>query len=110
MTQTADTLPATRPKGLVWLVLTIVWTSAEIKSLGKGPKKWKRKMTQEIGFIKINRNRYITTDEQFTVLNIGGSVWVVLKKNANDNYNTMFIQEPFNRALEAMSALRKVIA
>jgi hypothetical protein len=61
-------------------------------------------------FIKINRNRYITTDEQFTVLNIGGSVWVVLKKNDADNYNTMFINHPFNRALEAMVELRKAVA
>ena len=61
-------------------------------------------------FLKINRNRYITTDEQFTVLNIGGSVWVVLKKNAEDNYNSMFINQPFNRALEAMAELRKVAA
>jgi hypothetical protein len=61
-------------------------------------------------FLKINRNRYITTDEQFTVLNIGGSVWVVLKKNADDNYNSMFINQPFNRALEAMAELRKVAA
>lgn len=61
-------------------------------------------------FVKINRNRYITTDEQFTVLNIGGSVWVVLKKNAEDNYNSMFINQPFNRALEAMAELRKVAA
>ncbi len=67
-------------------------------------------MTQEIGFVKINRNRYITTDEQFTVLNIGGSVWVVLKKNATDNFNSMFIAQPFNHALEAMSALRKAVA
>lgn len=67
-------------------------------------------MTQEVEFLKINRNRYITTDEQFTVLNIGGSVWVVLKKNATDNYNSMFIAQPFNRALEAMSALRKAVA
>ena len=67
-------------------------------------------MTQEVGFLKINRNRYITTDEQFTVLNIGGSVWVVLKKNENDKYNSMFIAQPFNRALEAMSALRKAVA
>lgn len=61
-------------------------------------------------FVKINRNRYITTDEQFTVLNIGGSVWVVLKKNTEDNYNSMFINQPFNRALEAMAELRKVAA
>ena len=61
-------------------------------------------------FVKINRNRYITTDEQFTVLNIGGSVWVVLKKNTDDNYNSMFINQPFNRALEAMAELRKVAA
>ena len=61
-------------------------------------------------FLKINRNRYITTDEQFTVLNIGGSVWGVLKKNADDNYNSMFINQPFNRALEAMAELRKVAA
>lgn len=67
-------------------------------------------MTQEIGFIKINRNRYITTDDKFTVMNTGGSVWIVLKKNDDDNYNTLFINEPFNRALEAMSALRKAVA
>jgi len=67
-------------------------------------------MTQEIGFIKINQKRYITTDEKFTILNTGGSVWVVLKKNDDDNYNSLFIKEPFNRALEAMSALRKVVA
>ena len=77
---------------------------------GSSSKKRKKQKTQEIGFVKINRNRYITTDEQFTVLNIGGSVWVVLKKNANDNYNSMFIAQPFNRALEAMSALRKAVA
>ncbi len=67
-------------------------------------------MTQEIAFIKINKNRYITTDEQFTILNTGGSVWVVLKKNENDNYNSLFIKQPFNRALEAMSELRKAVA
>lgn len=67
-------------------------------------------MTQEVGFIKINRNRYITTDDKFTVMNTGGSVWIVLKKNDDDNYNTLFINEPFNRALEAMSALRKAVA
>ena len=61
-------------------------------------------------FIKINRNRYITTDEQFTVLHIGGSVWVVLKKNGEDNYNAMFLDRPFNRALEAMAELRKAVA
>jgi hypothetical protein len=77
---------------------------------GSSPQKWKKEMTTEIGFIKINRNRYITTDEQFTVLNTGGSVWVVLKKNDDDNYNSLFIKEPFNRALEAMSALRKAVA
>jgi len=77
---------------------------------GSSFKKRKKQMTQEIGFVKINRNRYITTDEQFTVLNIGGSVWVVLKKNENDKYNSMFIAQPFNRALEAMSALRKAVA
>lgn len=65
---------------------------------------------KKMEFIKINRNRYITTDEQFTVLNIGGSVWVVLKKNDADNYNTMFINHPFNRALEAMAELRKAAA
>jgi hypothetical protein len=67
-------------------------------------------MKQELGFIKINRNRYITLDERFTVLNTGGSVWVVLQKNADDNYNSLFIQRPFNRALEAMTELRKVVA
>lgn len=65
---------------------------------------------KKMEFIKINRNRYITTDEQFTVLNTGGSVWVVLKKNDADNYNSMFINRPFNRALEAMAELRKVAA
>jgi len=67
-------------------------------------------MTQKIAFIKINKNRYITTDNKFTVLNTGGSVWVVLKKNDDNNYNSLFIKEPFNRALEAMSALRKAVA
>lgn len=67
-------------------------------------------MSNEIKFIKINRNRYITTDEQFTILNTGGSVWVVLKKNENDNYNSLFINQPFNRALEAMCELRKAVA
>jgi hypothetical protein len=61
-------------------------------------------------FVKINRNRYITTDEQFTILNIGGSVWVVLKKIDSSSYNEMFINRPFNRALEAMAELRKVAA
>lgn len=61
-------------------------------------------------FVKINRNRYITTDEQFTILNIGGSVWVVLKKIDSSSYNEMFINRPFNRALEAMVELRKVAA
>jgi hypothetical protein len=61
-------------------------------------------------FVKINRNRYITTDEQFTVLNLGGSVWVVLKKIDSSSYNEMFINRPFNRALEAMAELRKVAA
>jgi hypothetical protein len=67
-------------------------------------------MTTEISFIKINQNRYISTDEQFTILNTGGSVWVVLKKNNEDNYNSLFINHPFNRALEAMSELRKAVA
>lgn len=67
-------------------------------------------MNTEIKFIKINRNRYITLDEKYTILNTGGSVWVVLKKNDNDNYNSLFISEPFNRALEAMSQLRKMVA
>jgi len=67
-------------------------------------------MTQKITFIKINKNRYITTDEKFTILNTGGSVWVVLKKNDDNNYNALFIKESFNRALEAMSALRKAVA
>lgn len=63
-----------------------------------------------IEFVKINRNRYITTDEQFTVLNLGGSVWVVLKKIETSSYNEMFIDRPFNRALEAMAELRKAVA
>ena len=63
-----------------------------------------------IEFVKINRNRYITTDEQFTVLNLGGSVWVVLKKVESSTYNKMFINRPFNRALEAMAELRKAVA
>ena len=63
-----------------------------------------------IEFVKINRNRYITTDEQFTVLNLGGSVWVVLKKVESSTYNEMFINRPFNRALEAMAELRKAVA
>jgi hypothetical protein len=63
-----------------------------------------------IEFVKINRNRYITTDEQFTVLNLGGSVWVVLKKVESSTYNEMFINRPFNRALEAMVELRKAVA
>jgi hypothetical protein len=67
-------------------------------------------MTTEIKFIKINNNRYITLDEKFTILNTGGSVWVVLKKNDDDNYNSLFIKQPFNRALEAMSELRKAVA
>lgn len=67
-------------------------------------------MNQEIGFVKINRNRYISTDEKFSIVNTGGSVWVVLKKNDGDNYNSLFIQQPFNRALEAMSELRKAVA
>lgn len=67
-------------------------------------------MTNEFGFLKINRNRYITTDEQFTILNTGGSVWVVLRKNDDDNYNKLFIKEPFNNVLQAMSALRKAVA
>lgn len=67
-------------------------------------------MNQEIGFVKINRNRYISTDEKFSIVNTGGSVWVVLKKNDGDNYNSLFIQQPFNRALEAMSQLRKAVA
>ena len=67
-------------------------------------------MTTEIKFIKINRNRYITLDEKYTILNTGGSVWVVLKKNDNDNYNSLFINQAFNRVLEAMSELRKVVA
>jgi hypothetical protein len=61
-------------------------------------------------FVKINRNRYITTDEQFTVLNLGGSVWVVLKKIDSSSYNEMFINRPFNRALEAMAELTKAVA
>ena len=83
-----------------------VYTGAKFISLGNGPYRTDSKME----FVKINRNRYITTDEQFTVLNIGGSVWVVLKKNTDDNYNSMFINQPFNRALEAMAELRKVAA
>lgn len=67
-------------------------------------------MTTKIEFIKINHNRYITMDEQFTILNTGGSVWVVLKKNTDDNYNTLFIKQPFNNALEAMAQLRKAVA
>jgi hypothetical protein len=67
-------------------------------------------MTTEIKFMKINNNRYITVDEKFTILNMGGSVWVVLKKNDDDNYNSLFIKQPFNRALEAMSELRKAVA
>lgn len=67
-------------------------------------------MTTAIEFVKINRDRYITTDERFTVLNTGGSVWVVLKKNDNDSYNSIFIERPFNRALEAMAELRKAVA
>jgi hypothetical protein len=67
-------------------------------------------MTQTIEFVKINRDRYITTDEKFTVLNTGGSVWVVLKKNDSDSYNSIFIERPFNRALEAMAELRKAVA
>lgn len=67
-------------------------------------------MTNTIEFVKINRDRYITTDEKFTVLNTGGSVWVVLKKNDNDRYNSIFIERPFNRALEAMAELRKAVA
>ncbi len=69
-----------------------------------------QEMNTEIKFIKINRNRYITLDEKFTILNTGGSVWVVLKKNDDDNYNSLFIKQPFNRALEAMSELRKAVA
>lgn len=67
-------------------------------------------MNTEIKFVKINNNRYITLDEKFTILNTGGSVWVVLKKNDDDNYNSLFINQPFNKALEAMSELRKVAA
>jgi len=63
-----------------------------------------------IEFVKINRNRYITTDEQFTVLNLGGSVWVVLKKVESSTYNEVFIKRLFNRALEAMAELRKAVA
>jgi len=63
-----------------------------------------------IEFVKINRNRYITTDEQFTVLNLGGSVWVVLKKVESSTYNEMFINHPFNGALEAMTELKKAVA
>jgi hypothetical protein len=64
----------------------------------------------EIRFLKLNNNRFITDDEKFTILNTGGSVWLVLKKNDDDNYNSLFIKQPFNRALEAMSALRKAVA
>jgi hypothetical protein len=63
-----------------------------------------------IEFVKINRNRYITTDEKFTVLNLGGSVWVVLQKIESSTYNEMFINRPFNHALEAMAELRKAVA
>jgi hypothetical protein len=74
------------------------------------PTERRKAMNQEIGFVKINRNRYISTDEKFSIVNTGGSVWVVLKKNDGDNYNSLFIQQPFNRALEAMSQLRKAVA
>ena len=64
----------------------------------------------EVNFVKINRNRYISEDEQFLVVNMGASVWVVLKKNTYDAYYSVLIRRPFNRALEAMSELRKVMA
>jgi hypothetical protein len=61
-----------------------------------------------MNFVKINRNRYISADNKFTVLNTGGSVWLVLKKNDSDNYNSLFINRPFNRAAEAIAELEKV--
>ena len=66
--------------------------------------------SNKFGFIKINQNRFISNDERFTILNTGGSVWVVLKKNDDDNYNTLFIKEPFNRAMDAMAQLRQAVA
>ena len=64
----------------------------------------------DLGFAKINRNRYVTLDGRFTVINTGGSVWVVLQKNDDEPYNTLFLTEPFNSASEAMEALRRMVA
>jgi hypothetical protein len=86
-----------------------VYTGAKFISL-KGTALQGTDQKMAIEFVKINRNRYITTDEKFTVLNLGGSVWVVLQKIESSTYNEMFINRPFNRALEAMAELRKAVA
>jgi hypothetical protein len=74
--------------------------------MGNGPKERRLQMK----FLKITHTRYISLDGQFEIVAIGQGLWTVSKQNDNDKYFSLYIDRPFNGALEAMAELQKVAA
>lgn len=61
-------------------------------------------------FLKISHTRYVSLDGKYEIVNVGGGLWSVSKQNDNDKFFSLYFDQPFNGALEAMSELRKAVA